>query len=155
MRYQTYQTEKKGPINLLRIFFQEHTPHWKRYGAGHACLDITTHDTARWVSLDATEHSEGGKSSKRTMLTLDEDSGRALLRQLLPLYAPEVAELLEVYIPDEEYLRKVEKPWTGKCNFGDRPYLGKRLTEITALWESLLRLVRPDLPATPSENDEE
>lgn len=150
-RKQTTETEKKGPINRLRVFFKGHTPHWKRYGGGNAYLEVTTHDAAKWVGLDATETAEESKAQKRTMLTLDEDAGRALLRQLLPIYAPEVAVLLETYIPVEEYVSKVEKPWAGASRFGDMPYFGKSQADITAAWESLLRLVRPDLPAAPTE----
>lgn len=77
-----------GPVHHLNICFQGHVPHWKTFGQGRAHVEITTHDRAGWISMDAQEWSEGGKASKRTMLTLNETSGRQLYERLKAMYEP-------------------------------------------------------------------
>ena len=84
---QSHYIKRNAPIHHLHILFPEHTPHWRRPGQdthATASLQITTHDEAKWVSLDTQEH--GDRSSKRTMITLDEASGRALYNRLKELY---------------------------------------------------------------------
>lgn len=80
-----------GPVHHIRIQFPRHAPHWKSRGEGHAQLDVTTHDKAGWISLDAQEFSSNG-GSKRTMLTLDEADGRALYERLKKMYEGDGSE---------------------------------------------------------------
>lgn len=75
-----------GPVHHLTVSFPEHIPHWKTFGEGRAKIEVTTHDNAGWISLDAHERSEDGKASKRTMLTLNEASGRQLYERLKAMY---------------------------------------------------------------------
>lgn len=71
----------------LSIYIKEKTPHWQRYGPGHASLDVNGCAGPGWLSIDAQEFAE--KSSKRTMITLDrEDVVR--LRDLCDLVLGEV-----------------------------------------------------------------
>lgn len=87
-RKQIVSSRTDGPIHYLTIAFQGHLPHWKTFGEGHARIEIMTHDHAGWISLDAQEWSQGGKTSKRTMLTLDEAGGRQLYERLKAMYEP-------------------------------------------------------------------
>lgn len=77
-----------GPVHHITVSFQGHVPHWKPFGEGHAQVEFTTHDSAGWISLDAQEWSKDGKASKRTMLTLDEGSGRKLYERMKAMYEP-------------------------------------------------------------------
>lgn len=84
---QSHYIKRNVPIHHLHILFPEHTPHWRLPGAdthATATLHVTTHDKAKWVSLDTQEY--GDRSNKRTMITLDETSGRALYDRLKELY---------------------------------------------------------------------
>ena|SRR5436190_24390516 len=58
----------------------DHQPHWLRSGNGQARLRVSTHVDRKWLSFDASEEinlaPNGG--SKRTMVTLDEQSAAAL-----------------------------------------------------------------------------
>lgn len=75
--YRPYQRlDDKGPVKQWRWSDSEKTPHWLKYGKGHAGLELTGHTEAGWVSVDASEY--GDKSGKRTLFTLDAESVREL-----------------------------------------------------------------------------
>lgn len=65
-----------------------HTAHWKVFDRGHAWMDIQVSRAGGWLSLDTQERTADGKSSKRTMVTLDKKSAAAL-RDFLNKYLPE------------------------------------------------------------------
>jgi hypothetical protein len=85
---QSADARTDGPLHHLTIYVQGHVPHWKTFGPGAAKVEFTTHDNAGWISMDTTEWTEDHKSSKRTMLTLDEASGRQLFERLKAMYEP-------------------------------------------------------------------
>lgn len=73
---------KAGHHFGLSIYIKEKTPHWKRYGKGHANIEINGCEGPGWLSIDTQEFSE--KSGKRTMINLDRDDV-VRLRDLLNL----------------------------------------------------------------------
>jgi hypothetical protein len=76
----------------------DHQPHWLRSGKGQACLRVSTHIDRKWLSFDASEINlapNGG--SKRTMITLDEQSAAALYAWLTDKFEKDrVARLLDI-----------------------------------------------------------
>src|SRR5437879_5373152 len=57
----------------------DHQPHWLRSGKGQARLRVSTHIDRKWLSFEASEINIAPKGgSKRTMVTLDEQSAAAL-----------------------------------------------------------------------------
>jgi len=68
-----------GGGSQLQIRVSDHTPHWSICGDGHATMNVTMgkpKDSGWWFSVDTEEH--GQKSSKRTMITLNQESTLAL-----------------------------------------------------------------------------
>ena len=83
---QFFHTTDRAPLRKLLVTFPNHVPHWKAYGEGHAYIEFLTHDEAKWVSIDTYEQNAEGTAMMRTMVTLDEKSGRALYARLKALY---------------------------------------------------------------------
>jgi len=74
----------------------DHQPHWLRSGKGQARLRVSTHIDRKWLSFDASETSLNG-GSKRTMVTLDEQSAAALYAWLTDKFEKDrVARLLDI-----------------------------------------------------------
>ncbi len=77
---QTINTEPKyGHFPSVRINVRNHVPHWKVYGdrcTASVEFNLCVREGNVWLSMDTEERAE--KSSKRTMLTLNEASTRAL-----------------------------------------------------------------------------
>lgn len=87
---------KNGPFTRLRMWWADHRPHWKAYGSGHASVEFDLNPQAGWLAIDTEEFSEGGKSSKRTMVTLEEEGARALHTLLSERFAPTEADAAEL-----------------------------------------------------------
>ena len=87
---QTFTVQESSPIFRAVIHFPENTPHWVVRGNGHARLEVTIHERSKWVSFDTSEYNKLDgrtvKSEKRTMLTLDVESGRQLYAFLGKIY---------------------------------------------------------------------
>lgn len=70
----------------LRLFWTEHTPHWTVGATGWASIRFTSpnpeemqaHGRKPWLSIDAQEVATARNSSKRVMITLDENACQAL-----------------------------------------------------------------------------
>lgn len=73
----------------LAINLPEHCAHWKVGDNGHASVDFVLYrkpGDPPVLSIDTTEWTEGAKSSKRTMVTINEESTRALYDLLRTRY---------------------------------------------------------------------
>lgn len=78
MPFKVIASKQTGPLRALVLRDGNHTPHWVRFGEGSAVIDLSAHTGVKWLSIDTTETRDDGKSSKRTMVTLDEQAVRAL-----------------------------------------------------------------------------
>jgi ribosomal protein L39E len=79
---QVSYTQSHKPARLV-VRDNEHVPHWVRAGRGLALIEFDVPDRAdvpQWLSIDTEERGE--RSSKRTMVTLDEPAMRALYQHL-------------------------------------------------------------------------
>lgn len=74
---QTTRITARGQVTEFEAYVENHVPSWMRYAdGGHARFEAMYHASAGWLSLSLSEaHS---KSSKRTMLTLEPATTRAL-----------------------------------------------------------------------------
>jgi hypothetical protein len=82
---QTFNFTKWCDMPRLEVHVAHHTAHWKVNDDGHAHADFTLYGkdgTAPCLSIDTSEYTDGAKSMKRTMLTLDEKSTAALYELL-------------------------------------------------------------------------
>ena len=80
MAFKVISTKQRAddPMIALVMRNSEARPHWVRFGDGSAVIDLLANTGAKWLSIDTTETRDDGKSSKRTMVTLDEPAVRAL-----------------------------------------------------------------------------
>lgn len=85
----TVRISNDGPIAELRIFHAEHTVHWEVGRDRNTCasVEFKSHRAKPWLSIDA--HEQGRKSSKRTMVTLDENETRQLYSWLKSILEPD------------------------------------------------------------------
>ena len=71
------QLKIDGSIVKQELTNADVTPHWQTPGhEGHRSVRLMGSTRARWLDIDTLEMGE--KSSKRTMVVLDEDEVRAL-----------------------------------------------------------------------------
>lgn len=63
------------PTNLHVVGYSDHnhTPSWHVYNHGTGLATLRYNAATGWMDLDVEEVSEGGKSSKRTMITLPKE----------------------------------------------------------------------------------
>lgn len=123
MNKPTISRTMAGPVKSLRLWWKDHRPHWKAYGSGHATATFAMHEAADWLEIDTEEFSEGGKSSKRTMVTLHNDEARALHALLSERFAPthaDAAELLACLKEVTESAEKYEAKHGRKLPWADR-----------------------------------
>lgn len=66
--------------HTLTVRWPKKTPHWQRWGNGHASLEFKHYKEHPAVWLEATEYGE--KSGKRVMLELNKESAAAIVRYL-------------------------------------------------------------------------
>jgi hypothetical protein len=67
-----------GPLSAIGFRHSDHCCSWKRYDRGVGIVEFSTHNVTQYVSINLTETTEGGKSSKSTSLSLDHDEARQL-----------------------------------------------------------------------------
>lgn len=77
-----YGSRVDGPISVIGFRHSPHCCSWKRFDKGVGVIEFQTHAKAQYVTIAATETTEGGKSSKDTHMTLDRDEAIMLRRWL-------------------------------------------------------------------------
>lgn len=83
----TTSTTEDGPLRNFKFHDDATAVHWRVGNDGVADMRVTAHAEKPWLAFDTYERSVVG-SSKRTMVTLDEEQGRAFYQWLKGIYEP-------------------------------------------------------------------
>lgn len=74
----SYGELSDGPVKAIGFRYGDHCCSWKRFDKGVGVISFQTHERRSYLSINATETTEGGKSSKETSITMNEAEARIL-----------------------------------------------------------------------------
>lgn len=73
-------------LPVLHVLIEDRRPSWQLHGTGFAEIRLDTCKGRPWLTIDVLE--SGEKSSRRTIVTINEESNRKLFAMLSSVFNP-------------------------------------------------------------------